>query len=186
MYGSSTQVKQGILQHISIKLLHVLFCLLFAIQPGLAQEKATDDLRKKAQKAATGLHVPAPDLRSPVSMNARTIWSDDKKQLAVIMKVEVLYNWHIYAYVPAGEPYIVSEPRLSAPAGLTPLEKWETPIPYPYADGIFIYKGSLLFIRYFSVKKAVENKIVEVGLYYQTCNMSECLPPELEMIKLTM
>ena len=186
MYGSLTPLKQGILRNIRIKVFPVLFCFLFAIQPGVAQQKATDDLRKKAQQAAAGLRVPAPDLLSPVKLNARAVWSDNKKQLAVIMKVEVLDSWHIYAYVPTDQPYIVSELRLSPPDGLTPLEKWETPILYSYGDGIYVYKGSLLFVRYFSVKKAVEKKTMEVGLYYQTCDISQCFPPELEMIKLTM
>ena len=174
------------LQNISMKALLFVTCLLFFIQPGFSQEKVKEELRKKAQEAAAGLTVPAPDLQSPVSVNARAIWSHDKTQVALILKVVVLFNWHIYALVPPDQPYIVSELRLVTPEGLTPLDKWETPAPYPYADGIFIYKDDLLFIRYFSAKRSVENKTVEVGLYYQTCNMSECLPPELEMIKLTM
>jgi hypothetical protein len=172
------------LQKISTKAFYIFFYLLFVIHSAFSQEKVKDDLRKKAQEAAKGLGVLAPDMRSPVSVNAKAIWSDDKKQLAVILKVEVLDNWHIYAHVPPDQPYIESELRLSAPEGLTALEKWETPVPYPYEDGIFVYKGSLLFIRYFSVKKAVENKTVEVGLYYQTCDIRQCLPPELEMVKL--
>jgi hypothetical protein len=180
------QLKERILQTICIRTFPVLICLLFVIQSSFSQEKAKDELRKKAREVAAGFSMPAPDLQSPVLVNAKAVWSEDKKQLAVIMKVEVLDNWHIYAYVPPDQPYIESELRLSSLQGLTPLEQWETPIPYPYADGIFIYKGSLLFIRYFSVSTPVENKTVEVGLYYQTCNISECLPPELEMIKLSM
>lgn len=159
---------------------------MFVSHSGFSQEKIKDALRKKAHEAAAGLHVPSPDLRSPVLLNTTTIWSDDKKQLAVIMKAEILHGWHIYAYVPVGEPYIVSELRLTAPDGVEPIEKWEMPTSVPYADGIFVYKGSLLFIRYFSVKKAIENKTLEVGLYYQTCDISQCLPPELEMLKISM
>ena len=186
MYGWSIHLKKGILQNINIRAFAALFCFLIAIQSVFSQETAKDDLRIKAREAASGLNVQVPDLLAPVSLNASFVWSNDKKQLALIMKVEVLENWHIYAYVPPDQPYIVSELRVAAPEGLVPLEKWETPIPYPYGDGIFVYKGSLSFIRYFSVKKAMENKTVEIGLYYQTCNMSECLPPVLEMVKLTM
>jgi hypothetical protein len=164
----------------------VFFCLLFTFHTGFSQEKENDDLKRKAREAAAGFTIPAPDMLSPVSVNAKAVWSDDKKQLAVIMKVEVLDNWHIYAHVPPDQPYIVSELRLSAPDGIMPVEEWETPIPYSYADGILVYKGSLIFIRYFSVKKVLTNMTVGVGLYYQTCNINECLPPELEMIKLAL
>ena len=186
MYGSSTQLKKKTLRSISLRTFPVFFCFLFAIQTGFSQERVKGDLKKKAIEAAAGITMLTPDLLSPVSVNAIALWSDDKKQLAVIMKVEVLDNWHIYAYVPPDQPYIVSELRLSTPDGLTPLEERETPIPYPYGEGIFVYKGSLVFIRYFSVKKPLANNTVGVGLYYQTCNISECLPPDLEMITLTM
>lgn len=174
------------MQKISHKIFYIFFFILLTIQHGFAQEKVNDDLRKKAREVAKELTVSIPDMQSPVSLNASIVWSEDKKQLAVIMKVEVLDNWHLYAFVPQDQPYIQTELRLTPPDGLKPLEVWETPALYPYQDGIFIYKGSLLFIRYFSVAKHAEHKTVEVGLYYQTCNISECLPPELEMIKLSL
>ena len=186
MFGWLTQLKKRILQKISFKALPICLCLLLVIQSVYSQEKVEDELRKKVEEAAAGLDVPAPDPFSPVSVKAGTVWSDDKKQLALIMKVEVLENWHIYALVPPDQPYIQSELRLLPPDGLTPLEKWETPVPYAYGDGIFVYKGSLLFIHYFSVKKTVDNKTLEAGLYYQTCDFNQCLPPELEMIKLAL
>ena len=185
MYGWSTQLNRETLQKISTRLSWIFFSTLLFIQPVFSQE-VKDDLRKKAREAAKGLTVLVPHSHSPVSVNAKSVWSEDKKQLAVILKVEVLDEWHIYAYVPPDQPYIQSELRLLPPEQLVALDKWETPIPYPYADGIFIYKGSLVFIRYFSVTKPVENLTVEVGLYFQTCNFSECLPPELEMIKISL
>jgi hypothetical protein len=129
------------LQKISI-IIHIFFCFLFIIQSGYSQEITKDDLRKKVKEAASGLTVPAPDPLSPVSVNATSVWSNDKKQLAVIMKAEVLDNWHIYAYVPSGQPYIETELKLTTPEGLTPLEKWETPIPYPYEEGSLFIKAA--------------------------------------------
>jgi hypothetical protein len=173
------------LQKIRIIAIPIFLCLLLLFKPAISQETPKDDLRKRAQETAVGLYVPQPDLLSPVSLNAGVVWSGDKKQVAVILKVEVLENWHIYAYVPPDQPYIQSEVRLPPIEGLIPIGEWEMPGPFAYGDGIYIYKGSLHFIRYFSVIKTGAPKTFDVGLYYQTCDISQCLPPELEEIKLS-
>ncbi|MGV3528080.1 MAG: hypothetical protein ACO1OO_04225 [Flavisolibacter sp.] len=171
------------MRSISPRALPLIFCLLVGIPRGFSQDKIKGELRQKAEETGAVLSVPTPDYRSPVSLNATTVWSRDKKQLAVILKAAMLEGWHIYAHVPDDQPYIQSELRLRVPDSLTPLEKWELPVPYPYADGIFVYKGSSVFIRYFSVKDPLQAQFLEVGLYYQTCNLSECLPPEEEILQ---
>lgn len=169
-----------------IHILVIGFCMLISIQNAFAQEKVKEEFRKLVREAANELFVSKPDELSPVSVNAKAVWSLDKKQLAVIIKTEVLDDWHMYAYVPADQPYIVSELRLTETKELIPVTEWEKPSSYPYDEGVLIYKGSLLFIRYFNVTKDFVNKTLEAGLYYQTCDMKQCLPPELTMIKMTL
>jgi hypothetical protein len=174
------------MQKISVKPLAVCICLLLGMQNAFSQEKVKAEFRKKVKEAANELYVTKPYELAPVNVNARTVWSDDKKHMAVIIKAEVLDNWHIYAFVPPDQPYIVSELRLKETKGLIPVTDWEKPVSYPYDEGVLVYKGSLLFIRYFTVTKDFLYESVEAGLYYQTCDMKQCLPPELTMIKMTL
>lgn len=177
---------QEIMQKNRITIFAVFICMLIGIQNASAQEKVKEEFRKMVREAANELYVSKPDELSPVNVNARAVWSSDKKQLAVIIKTEVFDNWHMYAYVPPDQPYIVSELRIAETQGLIPVTEWEKPASYPYAEGVLVYKGSLLFIRYFTVTKDFVNKTLEAGLYYQTCDIKQCLPPELTMIKMTL
>lgn len=158
--------------------------LLISANISAQNKNVAPDLESDVQKAAGSLQVEEPNLRDPVALNAAIIFGKDKKQFAVILKVKVLRNWHIYAYVPDSQPYIQTELKLSAPEGVTELGDWHKPAAYPSSDGVFVYEGNMVFVRYFSVEKLGTEKELNVGLFYQTCDLQQCLAPNTKMKKL--
>ena len=114
----------------------------------------------------------------PLSLNASIVWSKDKSQLAIVMKANLLYGWHIYAYVPKTQPYITSELELELPKGITPIGDWIKPLDEAYDGGVYIYHGQLIFIQYCTVNSYNNGDTITSGLYYQTCDLNKCYPPE--------
>ncbi|RKR05099.1 disulfide bond corrector protein DsbC [Flavobacterium sp. 90] len=149
-----------------------------------AQKQPDTGFTKKVEKAASALKVKSPVISDPVSLNAQVVWNDNKSQVAVVIKVKVLPGWHIYAYVPKNQPYIQSKMVLELPKGVTPLSEWTKPNSYPYEDNIFVYEGQMLFTRYFSVKDLGTGAKISAGLFYQTCDIRQCLPPNTKVKEL--
>ncbi|MBK0368696.1 protein-disulfide reductase DsbD domain-containing protein [Flavobacterium agrisoli] len=135
-------------------------------------------LTKKVEKAILSLKVKDPSVSDPVSVDSQLIWNSSKTQFAVVVKSKVLAGWHIYAYVPKTQPYLQYKLVLETPKGVTPLTDWTKPNSYPYADNIFVYKGQQVFTRYFSVKDLASGSKITTGLFYQTCDIRQCLPPK--------
>lgn len=139
---------------------------------------------KKVEKAALTLKVKEPVVSDPVSVDAQLVWNSNKSQVAVVIKSKILAGWHIYAYVPKNQPYVQYKMILDLPAGVTPLAEWIKPNSYPYDDNIFVYKGQIIFTRYFSVKKIDAGAKITAGLFYQTCDIRQCLPPNTKVKEL--
>ncbi|HEU0125093.1 protein-disulfide reductase DsbD domain-containing protein [Flavobacterium sp.] len=158
-----------------IKKLALVVFLVFAVNS--YGQKPDQAFIKKVEKTAGVFKIKDPVVSDPVSVDAQLIWNKSKTQLAVIVKAKVFEGWRIYAYVPPTQPYIQYQMVLELPKGVTALEDWLKPKPYPYEDNIFIYKGELTFIRYFSVKDLEANAKIKAGLFYQTCDIKQCLPP---------
>lgn len=163
----------------------LLFVLLSVNTVCFAQEKSiAPALEAQVQKIAETMSVDQPLLRDPVALNAKIVWGKDRKQFAVVMKVRVLRDWHIYAHVPNTQPYIETELKVNLPKGVSGISDWQKPNAYPSSDGVFVYEGNLIFIKYFSAENITENTEITVGLYYQTCDLKQCLPPNTKMKKL--
>lgn len=133
------------------------------------------------------LNTPDPTRFDPVALNARLVWSEDKGQLAIVMKVNLLADWHIYASVSKKSPFIPTQIKLMLPGqGLTPLGEWEKPYEESYDEDANVYVGEeLLFVRYYKVDKNVnfvDN--ARCGLYYQACDPFKCLPPRTKVVVL--
>lgn len=156
------------------------FLVLFlAVQAGQTQEVVVSPaLKQKVKKAAMELHVYEPNPMDPLSLNATMVWSEDKSQVAVIMKALLLDGWHIYAHVPSTQPYIASELQLELPEGVSAIGTWETPSYEAYDNAIYVYSGELIFVRYCSVKNNKEISLIKTGLYYQSCDLYKCFPPK--------
>ena len=167
------------------KKLALILIALIAVQFGWTQDsKVLPELKAKIASVASELEILEPTKLDPVSLNGTIVWSADKSQLAIIMKANILETWHIYAYVPTTQPFIASELRLEIPEGITKIGEWEKPNFEPYQDGIYIYKGELIFVQYCLVDKEVGAHPISCGLYYQSCDPFKCFPPNSKTLDL--
>lgn len=151
-----------------------------------AQATIQDNFKAKVKNEAKSLVIESPNANKPVSVNATAILNSGKTQLAVVIKVKILEGWHIYAMVPETEPYVQSEILFEAPDTVIPLNNWEVPDAYPYENMIFVYKDELVFTRYFSLSSNHNPQHLKAGLFYQTCNERQCLPPNENIINLNL
>lgn len=138
---------------------------------------------KKIAAAVKQLECGAPDNENPVTLNAKLLV--EKDSIAVIVKVQMAAGWHIYQYVPSTMPYIPIEHILKLPKGLEAVGKWEMTKPFPSANdpGVLIYENNAVFIhKVFRKSEAAD--IIQAGLYYQTCDLHQCLPPVEKIFEL--
>jgi len=148
--------------------------MLFSLAGLCANAQSTFD--KKIAAAVKQLECTVPDNEDPVTLNAKLVV--EKDSIAVIVKVQMATGWHIYQYVPSTMPYIPIEHILKLPEGLTTVGEWGIQKPFPSANdpGVLIYENNAVFTRKLFRRKEVTGTI-QVGLYYQTCDLRQCLPP---------
>ncbi|WP_405291757.1 hypothetical protein [Algibacter sp. Ld11] len=166
-----------------------LLIILLFITSGIGWAQKTEilpDLINKVELASNTLEEAKPNHMDPLALKATLVWSEDKSQLAIIMKATLLEGWHIYAYVPETQPYIATDMRLILPKGITKIKDWENPYSTPYENGIYIYEGSIVFVQYCSVNSFNKDDVITSGLYYQTCDIRKCFPPETKTISLVL
>ncbi|WP_341838649.1 protein-disulfide reductase DsbD domain-containing protein [Chitinophaga pollutisoli] len=109
----------------------------------------------------------------------------DNDSLAVIVKTEILPGWHIYAFVPENQPYIQLDPILDAPASLRKAGAWikSKPMASVNDPGVLIYENHALFVQKFARTDKTSGKI-KAGLYFQCCDIKQCLPPDERTVEL--
>ncbi|WP_299671868.1 protein-disulfide reductase DsbD domain-containing protein [uncultured Polaribacter sp.] len=157
----------------------ILFICCFVAQLGWAQtEKVSSALKEKAENAGMEIVNKETNPMDPVSVGATLVWSEDKTQIAIVLKASIAFNWHIYAYVSDTQPYISTKLKLDLPEGISPIGEWKLPYSEPYDDGVYVYYGEPVFIQYCAINSAVKNSKISCGLYYQTCDRYKCFPPE--------
>lgn len=136
-------------------------------------------------EAAKTLTCPAPNDRNPVSLNAQLL--QEKDSIAIIVKVVIAPGWHIYQYVPSSLPYIVIGHILELPETVRASGSWIEPRPTSYANdpGVLVYENEAVFIQK-AVKSAAAKagNPIRTGLFYQTCDLRQCLPPDEKMVDL--
>ena len=155
--------------------------LLFPVLSANAQ--STFDVSIAA--AAKQLQCAEPDEQNPVTLNARLV--KEKDSIAIIVKVQMAPGWHIYQYVPASAPYIPIEHILKVPDNLRAVGAWEKTRPTPSAHdpGVMLYEQEAVFIhKALQLSAGKADDAVKAGLYYQTCNLRQCLPPVEETFDL--
>ncbi|WP_282135772.1 protein-disulfide reductase DsbD domain-containing protein [Seonamhaeicola maritimus] len=158
---------------------YILLTLILVAQFSFAQTtKVSEDLKKKVEAASSELFTSPTNPMDPVAVNSTLVWSDDKTQVAVILKANIADEWHIYAYVPETQPYIASKLELELPAGVKAMGEWEKPYSEPYGDDIYVYHGTPVFVQYCSVGEFTKGAEINCGLYYQTCDLRKCFPPQ--------
>ncbi|RXM48393.1 hypothetical protein BOW55_06305 [Flavobacterium sp. YO12] len=115
---------------------------------------------------------------NPVTVNADIVWSEDKSQLAIILKASINPGWHTYAFVPDTEPYVAAEAQFTVPNGYLKHDKVEASPSKPYENGVYIYEDQSYFIQYCKVEQPAKG-VVSAGLYFQVCDARKCFPPVL-------
>lgn len=146
--------------------------------------KAQSAFDKKIAAAVKGLSCLVPGAEEPVTLNAGLVTEGDS--LAIIVKVRMAPGWHIYTFVPANLPYIVTEPILKLPEGMIKaVGKWESSKASAYANdpGVLILETEAWFVNKL-LRHSVASGVIKAGLYYQTCDLNQCLPPVEKVVDL--
>ena len=146
-----------------------LFPVLFA--------NAQSSFDKKITEAAKQLKCEIPGQQQPVTLNAQLVSSSDS--LAIIVKVAIAPGWHIYSYVPQNQPYIPIDHILQLPDDVRAVGKWQSTEPMSTANdpGVLIYETEALFVQKEVKNAGAKPGKISAGLYYQTCNLRQCLQP---------
>lgn len=133
-------------------------------------------LDHKVAKAIATMECAVPTERDPVTLKATLVSDGDSS--AVIVKVVMAPEWHIYQYVPPNSPYVQLENMLSLPKGLVTVGKWQfsEPIRYVNDHTVLIHEEKAWFVQKI-VGRVEKGSIINTGLYYQTCDHRQCLPP---------
>ncbi|MDR2283878.1 MAG: hypothetical protein LBE37_11745 [Sphingobacterium sp.] len=147
--------------------------LFFVLVPYTRSQSILD---QKIAMAITMLPCDEPTERDPVALKATLVSEGDS--LAVIVKVRMAPEWHIYQYVPDNAPYVQLENLLTLPQGLVKSGAWKCsdPIGYVSDPNVLIHEEGAWFVQKV-VGKAEKGSLISTGLYYQTCDHKQCLPP---------
>ena len=159
----------------------IFLVLLFPVLSASAQSR----FDQKITEAAKHMVCPQPDESNPVTLNVRSV--NDGDSIGIIVKVALAPGWHIYAYVPPIEPYIAIDHILQLPQNVKVIGDWQKSEPSALSDnpGVLIYENDALFIHKAVKLQEVKAKgTMKAGLYYQTCNLRQCLPPNEKTIEL--
>lgn len=142
---------------------------------------------RKIAEALKIMKCAEPSDETPVTLNAGLL--HDKDSTAVILKVQMAPGWHIYQYVPASMPYISIDQILKLPEGISAVGKWigSTPFPSAHDKGVLIFENDAWFVHKLIKTAPVKpGMVIQAGLYYQTCDLRQCLPPIEQVVELGM
>ncbi|MCL5247203.1 hypothetical protein M4I21_15380 [Cellulophaga sp. 20_2_10] len=170
-----------------MKRIYYIIALLLLLTVQLKAQKVDATLELLVSIAEKDLVTQDPTVQDPVTVNAKLVWAESKKQLAVVIKASIFTDWHIYSKVTKGSPFIPTTIEVKFPEGaLLPIGEWEKPFDEEFNESSSIYVGDeLFFIRYYNVKDAVKIQgEFRAGLYYQACDPFQCFPPKTKMISL--
>lgn len=146
---------------------------------------AMAQLDVKIAKVVKDLNCSLPSEQNPVTLNAAVV--TDKDSLAIVVKVSLAPGWHIYEYVPDNMPYIAIERILQLPADIKAVGSWIKTEPNTSANdpGVLIYDHEAVFIqKAVKASGAKSGGTLKAGLYYQTCNLRQCLQPREKTFEL--
>lgn len=168
-----------------IKIGFILVCSLISTLT-FSQNQMDDGFKQLVNEASNKLGVSQPNMSDPVTVNAVVVWNKAKDKIAVVVKASILYGWHIYAFVPKTAPYLKSKLVLEIPDNVIPISDWQKPATFLMENNVYIYQGDIVFTRYFSVNKNSKGAKINTGLFYQTCDLKQCLPPQSKTLTLSL
>lgn len=158
--------------------------LAFIFLPFL-QAHAQSSFEAAITDAAKQLSCPETDEQRPVTLNAGLV--QEKDSIAIVLKVKLAPGYHIYQYVPPSLPYIPIKHILQAPEGLRSMGGWVKSRATSSVNdpGVLIYEQEALFIQKMVRKDSGKSHgIIRAGLYFQACNLRQCLMPEEKAFEL--
>ncbi|GAO43019.1 protein-disulfide reductase DsbD domain-containing protein [Flavihumibacter petaseus] len=158
--------------------------ILIALLLASLSASAQSELGKKVSDAVQQMKMDPPAVQDPVALRAGTVISGDS--IAYIVKVALAPGWHIYSYVPDNQPYIPIEHVLQLPENIRAVGKWEKTKPTASVNdpGVLLYEKEAVFVqKAVKVAGAKPGKTV-VGLYYQACDLRQCLRPVEKTVEL--
>lgn len=144
---------------------------------------AQSGLDKKIASALKQLNCAEPSEQNPVTVNA--VLAVEGDSIAVVVKTLIAAGWHTYQYVPANAPYIPIELILNLPEKATAAGRWQMSpsVPSTTDHGVLIYEKEAWFVRKVWYPAGTAGKI-QTGIYYQCCDLRQCLPPTEKTIDL--
>lgn len=148
-----------------------------------ANAQSTFDV--KIAEASKQLNCPVPNQQNPVTLSAQLV--SDNDSVAVIVKVQMAPGWHIYQFVPSTLPYIAIDHVLQLPEGLQKAGAWQKTKPMASVNdpGVLIYEEEAVFIHKLAKSPGYKKGgVIQTGLYYQTCDLRQCLPPVEKIFEL--
>lgn len=142
----------------------------------IATGKGQTALDQKIAKAIANTNCEEPTERDPVTLRGFLVSEGDS--LAVVVKVRMAPEWHIYQYVPSNSPYVQLDNILTLPKGLVKVGKWQfsKPMRYVADPNVLIHEENAWFVHKIA-GHAEKGSSIGTGLYYQTCDHRQCLPP---------
>jgi len=164
----------------------IISCLLAWYLMGFSWLNAQDHkalFGDRIKNAANELQCPVPDEQDPVSVNAVIVRGENEGELAVVIKATMAAGWHIYAYVPDDQPYIVTEMILRLPGSVSKTGEWiKSPASPSSTDrGVLNYEKEAVFYCLL-ISESSDSGILQAGILYQACNERQCLPPREKLI----
>lgn len=159
-------------------------CMLQAVF--LTAQTTEKSFDKRIARAADSLTCQQPDEEKPLTVNARLVADYPGDSVAVIVKVRMAPGWHIYAYVPENMPYIVTEYLLEPDSNVKKVGAWTKSVPIASTTdkGVMIYEDVAVFTHKLKKTSKQAKGKISTGLYYQTCNLQQCLPPDEVKVEL--
>lgn len=149
-------------------------------------QSAKPNFGQKIDNAVRTLICIDPDEQNPVSLNTQLVGIEGSDSIAVIVKIRIAPGWHIYAYVPATMPYVATECIVKPDANAKVAGSWEKSTPFATVreHGVLIYENEAVFIQRLTKASNTTTGTINAGLYYQTCNLRQCLPPVEKVMEL--
>lgn len=158
---------------------------------GASTMRADGSIADQFKEQIAALTVPEPSKSDPVSVASAVFPAQVRagQRAVVVVKVRMAPGWHIYAYVPPSEPYIVARKQLELPSSLQAAGDWQNPParPYDFDTHVFVWEDEQSFTREIKVVAGAAGKqTLSAGLFYQTCNRRVCLPPTKKLTSLAL
>lgn len=142
---------------------------------------------KAQENGFVEINMKEPTHMDPVSIGAKIISTENSKEKTLVIGVNIMEGYHIYAYVTSRDAYIKSEVGFELPEGVSLHGELKNPSPNPYQGkpGILIYTNRIQFEQVIKIDENLkkETKLI-CWFYYQCCDAHICFPPNKKQIEI--